>query len=56
MQFQRLWFSSLKDTYIYASLFHGIIVSVDVNSTVQHKQKDSMRVTSVGEFGIYFIT
>lgn len=55
-QFQCLWFSSLKNISIYATLFHGIIVSVDVNSAVQFRQKDPMRVISMEELGIYFIT
>lgn len=50
-QFQCLWFCSLKHISIY-----GFIVSVDVNSAVQFRQKDPMHVISMEELGIYFIT
>lgn len=52
-QFQCLWFSSLKHISIYATLFHGFIVSVDVNSAMQFRQKDPMHVISMEELGIY---
>jgi len=55
IQFQCLWFSSLKNTSVYATLFHGIIVSVGVNSTVQFRQEDPTHVISLEEFGIDFI-